>query len=223
MQHFEFQWQTPDGLQIFAQGWRPKSAIKAVVCLVHGQGEHSGRYSHVATVLNQAGYVLLGLDLRGNGKSEGKRGHASSYETLMDDIAHLTDEAAKRFPDYPRFLYGHCMGGNLVLNYILRRRPQLVGVIATSPLLSLSFELHTCKVMLARIIANVWPSLCFTMRIDVAMISRDPEVLQTLENDPLCHTRISARMLISAFFRLAEGFTPSFSTAKMTILSPFTG
>ena len=196
MQHSEFQWQTLDGLQVFAQSWRPKSAIKAVVCLVHGQGEHSGRYSHVATVLNQAGYVLLGLDLRGNGKSEGKRGHASSYETLMDDIDYLIDETAMRFPGAPRFLYGHCLGGNLVLNYVVRRKPQLAGVIATSPLLSLYIKPNKGKVAMARTIAKVWPSLCSTTGVDVAMLSRDPDVLQTLKNDPLYHNSMSAGMFI---------------------------
>ena len=87
--------------------------LKAIVCLVHGLGEHSGRYAHVAAALNDAGYALLGFDLRGHGKSGGPRGHTPSYETLMDDIGRLLAEAGQRYPGQPQFLYGHSLGGNL--------------------------------------------------------------------------------------------------------------
>ena len=94
MQHIEFTQQAPDGVQFYFQGWQPETPPKAVVCLVHGLGEHSGRYAHVAAALNDAGYALLGFDLRGHGKSGGPRGHTPSYETLMDDIGRLLAEAA---------------------------------------------------------------------------------------------------------------------------------
>ena len=123
MQHIEFTQQAPDGVQFYFQGWQPETPPKAVVCLVHGLGEHSGRYAHVAAALNDAGYALLGFDLRGHGKSGGPRGHTPSYETLMDDIGRLLAEAAQRYPGQPQFLYGHSLGGNLVLNYALRRKP----------------------------------------------------------------------------------------------------
>ena len=127
MQHIEFTQQTPDGVQFYFQGWQPETPPKAVVCLVHGLGEHSGRYAHVAAALNDAGYALLGFDLRGHGKSGGPRGHTPSYDTLMDDIGRLLAEAAQRYPGQPQFLYGHSLGGNLVLNYALRRKACRLG------------------------------------------------------------------------------------------------
>ena len=98
MNHIEFTRQSPDKLQFYFQGWEPETSPRAVVCLVHGLGEHTGRYAHVAAALNDAGYAVLGFDLRGHGKSEGLRGHTPSYETLMDDIGRLLDEAAQRYP-----------------------------------------------------------------------------------------------------------------------------
>ena len=89
---------SPRGVQFYFQGWQPETPPKAVVCLVHGLGEHSGRYAHVAAALNDAGYALLGFDLRGHGKSGGPRGHTPSYEALMDDIGRLLDEAASAIP-----------------------------------------------------------------------------------------------------------------------------
>src|SRR3954468_2442078 len=129
MKHFEWTWYTADKTRLYAQGWQPDQVV-GVVCLVHGLGEHSSRYAHVAAALGEAGYVTLAFDQRGHGKSQGARGDATSYDEQMDDIKRLLAEAAERYPALPRFLYGHSMGGNLVLNYALRRRTQLQGVIA---------------------------------------------------------------------------------------------
>ena len=76
MKHTELGWKALDGLNIYAQTWEPDSSPTAVVCLVHGLGEHSGRYAHVAERLNQGGYAVIASDLRGHGKTEGKRGHS---------------------------------------------------------------------------------------------------------------------------------------------------
>ena len=194
MQHFEFEWQTEDRLQLYAQGWQPEIEHRGVVCLVHGLGEHSGRYAHLAAFLNQAGYALLAFDLRGHGKSAGQRGHAPSYEALLDDIAHLLEEAAQRYPNRPRFLYGHSLGGNQVINYALRRRPQLAGVIATGPLLRPAFEPPAWKMTLAKIMYSLWPTLALSNGLDRQGLSRDPKVVRAYNDDPLVHDRVSARL-----------------------------
>lgn len=104
MKTFELNWKTGDRLDIFARGWDPDHQPKAVVGLVHGLGEHTGRYEHVGAAFTQAGYTLLGFDQRGHGKSEGARGHTPSYDALMDDIRELLAQAEKRYPGAPRFL-----------------------------------------------------------------------------------------------------------------------
>jgi acylglycerol lipase len=194
MQHFEFEWQTEDGLQLYAQGWQPQTEPKAVICLVHGLGEHSGRYAHLAAFLNQAGYALLAFDLRGHGKSKGQRGHTPSYDVLQEDISQLLEEAVARYPDRPRFLYGHSLGGNLVIGYTLRRRPQLAGVIATGPLLRTAFEPPAWKLTLAKIMRSLRPTLSLSNGLDRQALSRDPEVVRAYNDDPLVHDRISARL-----------------------------
>jgi acylglycerol lipase len=194
MQHFEFGWQTEDRLWLYAQSWQPETEPKGVVCLVHGLGEHSGRYPHLAAFLNQAGYALLTFDLRGHGKSEGQRGHAPSCEALLDDISRFLTEATERYPDCPCFLYGHSLGGNLVIKYALRRYPQLAGVIATGPLLRTAFEPPAWKLTLAKIMRSLWPTLAMSNELDRQGLSRDPEVVRTYNEDPLVHDRLSARL-----------------------------
>jgi len=194
MQHFEFGWQTEDGLRLYAQDWQPDTEPKAAVCLVHGLGEHSGRYAHLAASLNQAGYALLASDLRGHGKSEGQRGHTPSYEALLDDISQLLEEAAARCPDRPCFLYGHSLGGNLVIEYALQRRPPLAGVVATGTLFQPAFEPPAWKVTLGKIMYNLWPTLTMSNELDRQALSRDPEVVRAYNDDPLVHDRLSARL-----------------------------
>jgi alpha-beta hydrolase superfamily lysophospholipase len=151
MKHTEFTFETFDRLQLFGQSWQPEEQPRAVVCLIHGIGEHGGRYAHVADALTQAGYTLFALDLRGHGKSTGSRGHTPSYEALMNDISSLLEIINKQFPQFPFFLCGHSLGGNLVLNYILRRQPQFKGVIVTAPWLRLAFEPPAFKIILGKI------------------------------------------------------------------------
>ena len=199
MKHSEFKFKTFDGLSLFAQSWQPKNQTKAVVCLVHGMGEHSGRYSHVADQITQAGYSLIAFDLRGHGQSEGPRGHTPSYEALLQDISSLLEVANKKFPQLPSFLYGHSLGGNLVLNYVLRRQSHLKGVIATDPWFRLAFEPPRFKIILAQITNYIWPSFSQKNGLDTKVLSRDPEVVRAYENDHLVHDHISARMFIGVY------------------------
>ncbi|WP_227762115.1 alpha/beta hydrolase [Zhaonella formicivorans] len=198
MEHFTFQWQTGDGLRLFAQGWRPEGP-KAVVGVVHGLGEHGGRYLKLAQFLVPEGYAVLTFDQRGFGRSEGRRGHTPGYDFLLDDIDEFLQQAALRFPGKPRFLYGHSMGGNLVLNYALRRKPKLSGVIATGPWLRLAFEPPPWKICLAKIMNMVMPAFTQSNGLRSRDLSHDAESVHSYEHDPLVHDRISARLFTGVY------------------------
>lgn len=197
--HFEYGFKTSDGLSLYAQGWQPEGDLRGVVCLVHGLGEHSSRYPHLAEALNGAGYAVMAFDLRGHGKSEGKRGHFPSYEVILDDVGLLIDDARERYPALPCFLYGHSLGGGLVLNYALKRKPQLDGVISTAPALRLGFEPPAVKVALGRAMDKIWPAFVQPSGLDTKALSRDPNVVQAYELDPLVHDRASARLFVGFY------------------------
>ncbi len=214
MSHIEFTKQSPDNLAFYFQGWQPDTTPRGVVCLVHGLGEHTGRYAHVAAALNAAGYAVLGFDLRGHGKSGGPRGHTPTYDTLMDDIGRLLDEAAARYPGLPRFLYGHSLGGNLVLNYALRhycsgqplrRQPPLsgteqsrrvAGVVATSPAIRVAAPLPAVQVALARVMNKLQPGMQMANGLALDGLARDPAVIRAYTSDPLVHNKISVRLAL---------------------------
>jgi alpha-beta hydrolase superfamily lysophospholipase len=191
MNSFEAQWKTRDGLDICGQGWEPEGGIKAVICLVHGIGEHVTRYAHVAQALTQAGYAVFGFDLRGHGRSGGPRGHTPSIEAFRQDIDLLFENAQKRYPGLPRFLYGHSLGGILVLNYTLVRKPNVKGVIATSPGLHTALHQQHFKVMLARVLGTLLPTVLIPSELDTAGLSHDVQVVRAYNSDPLVHDKIS--------------------------------
>jgi alpha-beta hydrolase superfamily lysophospholipase len=199
METFEWNWKTSDGLQMYSKGWAPKGELKATICLVHGLGEHIGRYEHVAEALTEKGYALLGFDLRGHGKSAGPRGHTPSYDALMDDITAFFGQIEARYPGLPRFSYGHSLGGNLVLNYALRCKPAWRGVIATGPWLKLAFDPPASKVSLGKMMNKILPGFTQASGLETAALSHDPAVVKAYENDPLVHDKISARMFVSTY------------------------
>jgi alpha-beta hydrolase superfamily lysophospholipase len=191
MAETEVSLKSKDGLSLVGLEWKPTVAVRGVVCLVHGIGEHVGRYPHVAQAFNQAGYVMRGFDHRGHGRSEGQRGFTPSYDTLLDDIeAHLASAAAA-YPGRPLFLYGHSLGGNLVLNCALRRKPRLAGVITSAPQLRLAFAPPAWKTTLGRLMLNMWPGLSMPNGLDVNNLSHDEAVVRAYQQDPLVHDRVT--------------------------------
>jgi acylglycerol lipase len=196
MPHFEFEIKSTDGLKLQGQGWEPNVASKKVVCLVHGIGEHSGRYDHVAETFNQAGYALLTFDLRGHGRSEGKRGHATNFDILISDISQLLATAKQRFPNRQTFLYGHSFGGGLVIRHALSQRAGLAGVIASAPLFRTTFKPPARKMVLLRTLYGLRPSLTIPSGVEDMALSRDLNMVRLYRSDPLIHDRISARLTV---------------------------
>ncbi len=197
MSHIEFTRKTSDGQALVYQGWLPQGEPQAVICLVHGLGEHVARYAHVAQALNAAGYAVLGFDQRGHGKTPGKKGVTPPFDRLLDDMKLLLEDVAQRFPGKARFLYGHSMGGNLVLNYAIRRKPDtqmIAGVIATSPGLRTAFKPPAAKVAAGKILYRLAPDMVMPNGLELAALSRDPAVVQAYVADPLVHDKMSARL-----------------------------
>lgn len=191
MKTFESTWTDQQGLKFYSRGWEPDGPARAAVALVHGLGEHIGRYAHVGEAFSEAGYALLGFDLRGHGRSQGLRGHAPSLEAYMQDIDLLLEQVHARYPGLPAFLYGHSLGAILALTYGLRRKPVLKGVIATDPALHSALESQRAKIMLVKVLGSIMPTGLLSSGLDTSMLSRDPQVERAYVHDPLVHDRVS--------------------------------
>lgn len=198
MQTSNFNFSSKDGLTLFGRIWQAQGTPKGVVNLVHGLGEHSGRYAHVAEAMTEAGFHFIGFDLRGHGLSEGKRGHTPDFDHILDDVTLFLEKSGQFFnEDLPNFLYGHSLGGVIVLNYVLRRKNHLHGVISTDPALGLAFEPSKAKVFLGKIMANLMPSFSMKNGLEVEALSRDAAIVKAYQNDALVHNTITAKLAMA--------------------------
>jgi alpha-beta hydrolase superfamily lysophospholipase len=179
----------------FARAWIPPQDVRGTVGIVHGLGEHSGRYDEAGNFLSRSGFAVVAFDQIGHGRSGGPRGHASDYTLLLEDVGVLVGELQRRGDErLPQFLYGHSLGGNLVLNFALRRRPELTGLIVTSPLLRPAVRPPWWKLVLGHALNRLCPQLTLESGIDPADLSHDPQSVQRYRDDPLVHHRVSARL-----------------------------
>ncbi len=176
---------------------QPEQGAEAVVCIVHGMGEHGGRYRHVADVLRGAGIATYAIDQQGHGHASGKRGHAASVLHLAEDAARMVEQASERHPGLPLFLYGHSMGGNVALSCALRKRPAIAGLILSSPWLRLAFDPPPLKVAVGRAIGAVWPTLTMRTGLKNGALYRNEKLSGDDRRDQLLHTRISAALFFS--------------------------
>jgi acylglycerol lipase len=189
MMHKEFNFHIYQ-TNFYGQYWQAKNT-KAVIVLVHGMGEHSGRYKHVVKKLNENDFSVVAFDHFGHGKTTGKRGHNPSFEAVLESVSKTIEKAKALFPDAPIFLYGHSMGGNTVINYALKKKHDLKGIIATSPFLKLAFEPPKIKLAVGKLLQKIAPSITMGNELDANDISREKIEVDKYINDPLVHAKIS--------------------------------
>jgi alpha-beta hydrolase superfamily lysophospholipase len=172
----------------------PGEDTRAVIILVHGLGEHVRRYENWAELFKREKIGFAGVDLPGHGNSYGRRGHIKSCKVLDEMLDILVNTSKRTFPGVPVFIYGHSLGGGIVLNYLLRRNPGIKGAIISSPWLRLSFEPEKYKVVLASIMKNIFPGLIQSSGLVTEHLSRDSAVVEKYKNDPLVHGKISVSL-----------------------------
>jgi alpha-beta hydrolase superfamily lysophospholipase len=197
MTHQEYFLKIP-GYEIYTQSWTIENP-KAIVAMVHGLGEHSGRYSHVADMLNNNGFSAYAIDQLGHGKTPGKRGFVKSYEDIMQSLQAFIDDVKEKNPGKPVFLYGHSFGGNVVANFCIKRHPDLKGVILSAPWFTLPFEPPKLLVAFAKLMRNIYPSMPNNNQLDVTAISRDANEVQKYKDDKLNHYTITPALFFPTF------------------------
>lgn len=195
--HNTFQCKTGDGVNLQLNVWSSRIAPVGNLLIVHGMGEHSMRYQPLAEYLTDKGITVSSFDLRGHGRSGGKRGHVRSYEIFMNDIEAVIDELSARADDLPSIIMGHSMGGNLVINYLLNYPNPFHAAIISSPWLKLAFDPPSWQMAMGAIAKNIVPSITQHSKLDTKALSRDKAVVKAYEDDPLCHDLITPSLFFS--------------------------
>ena len=183
-----------NGLRLFYRRWEPPGSPSAMIVIIHGQGEHSGRYVHVGKFFAEAGLAAVAPDLRGHGKSQGRPGVISDYSDLAADVvSFVRDRNIQRC-----FLFGHSLGGQLVLWIARQKLVEVNGVLASGPWLRLTEQPPAWLVSFAGIVNRWVPSCRFPTGIGDQKLSRDKTHLNSLEDLDLVHRFITARMYFEA-------------------------
>ncbi|MGB3293230.1 MAG: lysophospholipase [Phormidesmis sp.] len=211
-----------NSLQLFYRSWYPKAAdraaltaesahpaadspqnstVKGVLVLVHGLGEHSGRYCAVVEALTAAGYAVFAFDNQGHGRSEGQRGHINSWQDYRGNAQAFLQRVRQQEPTAPLFLMGHSLGGLIVLDYVLRcahapafKALNVHGIIVSAPPIQpVSSTASTARILLARLLSGIFPRLTLNMGLDKSGLSRSREMTEHLAEDPLVHPYVTLR------------------------------
>jgi alpha-beta hydrolase superfamily lysophospholipase len=205
-----------DGTSLSEQLWAPDGAPRGTVVIVHGYGEHIARYDHVGRALAKAGFAARGADLRGHGKSAGKRGLILRFAEYLDDTAVLIARA-REATGGPLYLLGHSLGGLIATHVALRGAPKLDGLIVSSPFYALALKVPAIKIFVGKIASTLVPGLALPTGLKGADVSRDPEVAAEYDRDPLNNKNATARWFTEtqaaqeqAFARASELKLPTF-------------
>ena len=192
------------GLELRLQMWQPNGAIRGVLAIVHGIGEHSGRYSTLVESLTAHGFAVTSFDNRGHGKSAGVHGHVDNWNEYRQDVHAFLSYTSSHFMRLPLFLYGHSLGALIVTDYVLFYPEGLDGLIVSGHPLRPTGAAKPHLIFLARILSRYKPLFSFPLGLDPNALSRDPAVVHAYRMDPLVHTKVTARWGTEALAAVAR-------------------
>ncbi len=181
------------GVRIVYDTWEvADQAPRGVVVLSHGFGEHAGRYHHVAQRFGQAGLVTYALDHRGHGRSGGKRVHVNNLAEYTDDFGTLVGIADREYPDLPKVVLGHSMGGGIVFAYASEHPADYDLVVLSGPAVAAQDDVKPLVAVVGKALGSVLPDVP-VQQLDANAVSRDPEVVAAYNSDPLVwHGKVPA-------------------------------
>ena len=180
--------------RVFVQ--KAKRKPKAVMVIIHGFGEHAGRYLHMMEHMASKGISTLALDLEGHGTETPRQGVCRSYDILHADVSLALSESAVRFPDIPQFVFGHSMGGGLVLNHGLTKAPDVKAYLVSAPLIRPVDNVSGPLRLVVKVLRKLAPKMTIGNDIDGSKVSSLPEEQAKYENDPLNHGKLGVGLAV---------------------------
>ncbi len=182
--HQEGAFETQSGDKLFEQWWLPEGGYQALMVIVHGLAEHSGRYAYAANYLCRHGYAVGTFDLLGHGKSSGKRAFIPAFDQFLDSVDLFLARAHEKAGGKPLFLFGHSMGGGITIKSLIERAPKINGALVSGSLVMVGESVSPLMIKVANLLGALAPNLP-TMQLDDSTVSRFPEVVEHYDRDPL--------------------------------------
>ena len=187
MQHTEGKFTGRNNFNLYYQSWLPDGKPIAVLIIVHGIAEHSGRYSNLVNYFVPKGYAVYSFDLRGHGKSDGTRSYIEHFSYYLDDLKTYFDMVSQQNPNTKIFLVGHSMGSTIAMAYAVEHQSELTGLIVSGTTLKAGNSVSKASILMAKILSVLVPKMGVAS-LDVNDISRDKAVVAAYINDPLNYT-----------------------------------
>ncbi len=209
MKHQDGFFMNQENQSIYFQNWLPDNPAKAVLLIVHGLNEHSGRYNHFSNFFVKEGFAVYSMDLIGHGKSDGTRSYVKDFTNYIDDIILYLEKIKQLQPGSPIFLIGHSMGGLIGSLLLIDHPDQFAGAVLSGSVVQVPDDVSDLFIILGKFISFVFPKLGL-LKIDLSGLSRNPDVVQAYKDDPLVNSgkftaRVSAEMTKSFDKVAAEG------------------
>ena len=187
---------TADGVRLVWQSWSPEGEPAAVLAVVHGYGEHGGRYTFLVDAMALRGYAVVTFDLRGHGRSPGRRGHIGRFDDYVADTGAFLAQVGRAFPNRPVFLLGHSMGALIAAAFAERGgepMQKIAGLVLSSPFVGMRLRVPAIQVKVARLLSRVAPTLRMTNPLRNDQLSHDPAVVAAAGADPFNHRSTTVR------------------------------
>jgi alpha-beta hydrolase superfamily lysophospholipase len=181
------------GTRLYCRSWHADAPARGVIVIVHGVGEHIGRYMNLVLPLTSHGYEVCGYDHRGHGRSSGQRVHVGRWCEYREDLAFVLDQIAQRRADQAIFLYGHSMGALVVLDFLLRGSRKPAGAMISGAPIEPGEAAQPWRIAMARGLSRVWPRCTLALGLKSVDLSRDPDVVRAYDADPGVAKRATAR------------------------------
>jgi acylglycerol lipase len=217
MKHQEGHFKGLRNLELYYQGWLPDGDPAAVLFVVHGLAEHSGRYGNLVDYFVPRGYAIYALDHRGHGRSEGARVYVARFTDYLDDLKTFFDMVRGWHPDRKIFMVGHSMGGTIGLAYAVRYQDELNGLVLSAAGVRPGESISPLLITVGKLCSTLLPKMGMLV-LDASTISRDPAVVAAYDNDPLVYRgKVTAR-LGAEMIATMQAFPEQVSRLRLPIL-----
>ena len=205
------------GVEIYYQCWLPGDEPRAVLLIVHGLAEHSGRYMNVVNHFVPLGYAVYGIDYLGHGKSDGPRVYVKEFNDYIDTLSVYVDMVRKWQPGKPSFLLGHSMGALVSAIFLLDHQDELTGAILSGPSVKAPSNTSPITIGMVRFLSILLPKIG-VLQLEAKGVSRDPAVVQAYVIDPLVYTRKTTARLAHEILKAMQRVTAEASKITLPVL-----
>jgi len=217
MNHTEGTFKGIRDANIYYQAWLPDGRVKAVLLVVHGAAEHSGRYMNIVNHFIPLGYGVYSLDHFGHGRSDGQRVYVESFDDYIEPLNTFYTMIRRWQPDKPIFILGHSLGGLIETYYLLDHQKEFTGAVVSAPSIKIQDTISPMTITMGKLLSKITPKAGL-LALDAKAVSKDPAVVEAYVTDPLVYTgKITAR-LAAEMLRAMQRVTDEVGTISLPMI-----